>query len=149
MVEPLILGFLFASTDEIDRFFKAFKLDEIVALIRKYDCERHCYFMSRNDAMLQKSKEKYPVIGTCVGAGDRPLEMVERAIAIGAGEIQLVRWAYNQEMINKAHANGIRCNMFWSDDPVEAVEMLKSGIDCILTNDYLAIANATENIRKG
>ena len=40
--------------------------------------------------------------------------------------------------------NGIRCNMFWSDDPVEAVEMLKSGIDCILTNDYLAVKVAVE-----
>lgn len=102
--------------------------------------------MSRNDAILQKAKEKYPVIGTCVGAGDKPLEMVERAIAIGAEKIQLVRWAYNQEMIDKAHANGIRCNMFWSDDPVEAVEMLKSGIDCILTNDYLAVKTQVEKL---
>lgn len=115
------------------------KLDEMVALIRKYDCERHCYFMSRNDEILKKSKEKYPLIGVCVGAGEKPFEMVERAIAVGAEKIQLVRWAYNQEMIEKAHENGIRCNMFWSDDPKEAVGMIKNGIDCILTNDYLAV----------
>ncbi len=122
------------------------KLDEIAGLIRKYDCERHCYFMSRNDKMLKKAKEKYPLIGVCIGAGDKPFEMVERAIAVGAEKIQLVRWAYNQEMIEKAHANGIRCNMFWSDDPKEAVEMIKSGIDCILTNDYLAVKTHVETL---
>ena len=128
-----------------DGDFAEDKLDDIVGLIRKYDCERHCYLMSKNDAMLKKSKEKYPLLGICVGAGDRPLEQVERAIAIGAQKIQLVRWAYNQEMIEKAHANGIRCNMFWSDDPIEAVEMIKNGIDCILTNDYLRVKNGVEN----
>lgn len=115
------------------------KLDEIATLIRKYDCERHCYFMSRNDEMLKIAKEKYPLIGICVGAGDTPLEMIDRAVAIGAGKVQLVRWAYTQDMIEKAHANGIRCNMFWSDDPKEAVKLIKSGIDCILTNDYLSV----------
>ena len=120
------------------------KLDEMAGLIRKYDCERHCYFMSRNDDLLKKAKEKYPLIGVCIGAGAKPLEMVERAIAVGAEKIQLVRWAYNQEMIDKAHANGIRCNIFWSDDPKEAVEMIKSGIDCILTNDYLAVKTEVE-----
>ena len=120
------------------------KLDEMAGLIRKYDCERHCYFMSRHDNMLKKSKQKYPLIGVCVGAGPRAWEIVERAIEIGAEKIQLVRWAYNQEMIDKAHANGIRCNIFWSDDPKEAVELIKSGIDCILTNDYLAVKTEVE-----
>ena len=120
------------------------KLDEMAGLIRKYDCERHCYFMSRHDNMLKKSKQKYHLIGVCVGAGPRAWEIVERAIEIGAEKIQLVRWAYNQEMIDKAHTNGIRCNIFWSDDPKEAVELIKSGIDCILTNDYLAVKTEVE-----
>lgn len=124
------------------------KLDEIVVLIRKYDCERHCYFMSRNDEKLKKAKEKYPLIGVCVGAGDRAWEIVDRAIEIGAKKVQLVRWAYNQEMIDKARANGIRCNIFWSDDPMEGVEMLKSGIDCILTNDFLAVKTEVDKYLK-
>ena len=39
-------------------------------------------------------------------------------------------------MIDKAHANGIICNVFWADDPNEAKELLEMGMDTILTNDY-------------
>jgi len=44
-------------------------LDEMAALIHKYDAEKHCYFTSRNDEMLVLSKSRYPEIGICVGAG--------------------------------------------------------------------------------
>jgi glycerophosphoryl diester phosphodiesterase len=49
---------------------------------------------------------------------------------------------------NKAHANNIRCNFFYSDDPEEAVKLLEMGVDTLLTNDYLAIANATRHLVK-
>ena len=45
-------------------------------------------------------------------------------------------------MVLKAHENGIRCNVFWSDDPAEAQKFIDMGIDCILTNDYLTVSNA-------
>ena len=41
-----------------------------------------------------------------------------------------------------AHAHGIRCNIFWSDDPAEAAEWLDWGMDVILTNDYQRMADA-------
>ena len=47
-----------------------------------------------------------------------------------------------QAMIDKAHENGILCNVFWSDDPEEAQRFLDMGIDTILTNDYNRIAQA-------
>ena len=37
-------------------------LEEIVELIRRYDCEKYCYFMSRNDEMLKRAKEYEPSI---------------------------------------------------------------------------------------
>jgi hypothetical protein len=39
-------------------------------------------------------------------------------------------------MIDKAHENGIICNVFWSDDPAETEKFLDMGIDVILSNDY-------------
>ena len=48
-------------------------------------------------------------------------------------------------MIDKAHANGIICNVFWSDDPEEAKQFLNMGIDTILTNDYNLVAQAVKN----
>jgi len=43
-------------------------------------------------------------------------------------------------MIDKAHKNGIICNVFWSDDAQEAKEFIEMGIDTILTNDYNSIS---------
>lgn len=117
------------------------KIEEIVGLIHKYDCEKHVYFMSGNDEALKKAKAYAPQIRVCVGGGKTPWQIVDRAIAIGAEKVQLFRPYFNQEMVDKAHAHGIRCNVFWSDDIETTKEYLDMGIDCILTNDYLQIAN--------
>ena len=120
-------------------------MDEIIALIRQYDCEKYCYIVSRNDNTLKKIKECAPDIGVCVGAGKTPWQIVDRAIAIGADKVQLVKPHFNQEMIDKAHAHGIRCNVFWADDPEKAMQYLKMGIDTVLTNDYLSVYNAVKD----
>ena len=44
-------------------------------------------------------------------------------------------------MIDQAHANNIKCNIFWSDDPKEACEFLDMGIDTILTNNLHLMKN--------
>ncbi len=119
-------------------------LEEIVALIRKYDCQKHCYFMTSNDEILSRIRTYAPDINVCVGwdGNKEPLSMVERAIKIGAQKVQLFKPYFNEETVKFAHANGIRCNVFWSDDPEEARKYREMGIDTILTNDYLAIKNA-------
>ena len=43
-------------------------------------------------------------------------------------------------MIDKAHANGIICNVFWADEPELAREYLDMGIDVILTNEYQLVS---------
>ena len=65
---------------------------------------------------------------------------MDNAIKYKCEKLQFVKPYINREMIEKAHANGIRCNVFWSDDPAEAVEFLDLGVDTILTNHYLEIA---------
>ena len=54
--------------------------------------------------------------------------------------MQLFKPYFDQAMIDKAHAHGIKCNVFWSDDPDEARTFLDMGIDCILTNDFLRVS---------
>lgn len=50
-------------------------------------------------------------------------------------------------MIDKTHANGIKCNIFWSDDPEETKEFLEMGIDTILTNDYNIVSQAVKEFK--
>jgi glycerophosphoryl diester phosphodiesterase len=117
-------------------------------LIKKYDCEKHVYFMTTNDEMIKKVKKNYPQMRCCVGAGKAPWEMVDRAIALGAEKVQLFKPYFNQEMIDKAHEYGILCNVFYADDPDEAQKYLDMGIDCILTNDYNAISQIVDEYKK-
>ena len=134
-----------------DMNFPDSKMKEIVGLIRKYDCAKHVYFMTRNDEMIKKVKQYAPDISVCVGwdRNQDPLSIVKRAIALGAQKVQLYKPYFTQESVDLAHEHGIICNVFWADNPEEAIRYRNMGIDCILTNDYLAIKNAlAENASK-
>ncbi len=128
---------------ELDRPYPTELVQKIVDLLRQYDCEAHCYLMLTSDEDIRRFKAAAPEIACCVGHDDRrPWEIVDRAITLGAQKVQLFKPFYNQEMIDKAHAHGIRCNLFYADDPDEARRAIEMGVDTILTNDYLQIASA-------
>lgn len=120
------------------------RLKKLLELIRKYDCIGHVYIMSGSDAVLRQLKAMEPKLTLCCGGGDAPEQIVERAIGIGCQKVQLVKGHFTQEMIYKAHRSGILCNVFWSDDEVEAREFLRMGVDTILTNEYVRIASVVK-----
>lgn len=123
-------------------------LAKIVSLIKKYDCEKYVYFMCGIDEILEMLQRDYPEIPRCCGAGDGKWEIVDRAIKYGCRKVQLFKPYFNQEMIDKAHENGIICNVFFADDPEEAKKFLDMGIDVILTNNYNAVAQAVAEREK-
>ena len=116
------------------------QLRKLVDLIFKYDCEKHVYIMTGNDTVLKQLKEMAPHLLLCCGAGMQPWQIVDRAIEIGCQKVQLFKPYFDQAMVDKAHAHGIRCNVFYADDPEEAQRYLDMGIDTILTNNYRVIA---------
>ena len=118
-------------------------MEKIVALVRKYDCARHAYFMLEKDEDIQMFKAYAPDIPICVGHDfTRNWAIVDRAIELGAQKVQFFKPYFNQEMIDKARAHGIICNMFYADDIEEARRYLEMGIDTILTNEYHLVAQA-------
>ena len=123
-------------------------LEEIVRLIHKYDCEKYVYFMSGNDNVLEQLIKTAPHIPRCCGAGDAPLEIVDRAIKYDCRKLQFTKPHFDQAMIDKAHQKGIVCNVFWSDNEEETRQFLEMGIDTILTNNYLKIAQVVKNYKK-
>ena len=120
------------------------KFRSILALIDKYDMRKHVYFMATTDVM-ERALQEAPDIARCMSAAPEPWAIVDRAIEYKCLKVQLYKPYFNQEMIDKAHANNIRCNVFWSDDIQEAQSFLDMGIDCILTNDYWNIASLLRN----
>lgn len=114
-------------------------------LIDKYDCRKHVYFMSGFDDILEKARRLAPDINRCCGASHEisgRWAIVDRAIKYDCRKVQLYLEYFNQDMIDYAHRNGIRCNYFYKDDIEGAKEMMAMGVDCLLTNDYLKISYA-------
>lgn len=130
-------------------------LREIVRLIDQYDCRRHCYFMSGNPAILRQLRAMAPDIPRCAGTDDNPYtDLVQKALDTDATKIQLFQpyfeanggLEYVRRTIERAHEQGLRCNVFYADDPAEAQEYIRLGADTILTNDYWRVAQAVKSV---
>ena len=74
--------------------------------------------------------------------------LTKMAYKLGAKKVQLYKPYFNRESVELAHANGIKCNVFWSDDAAETKEFLDMGIDTILTNDYNLISQIVQEYKK-
>ena len=117
-------------------------LESILSLIDKYDCRRHVYFVTDDIELMAMLQEKAPDICRCMDGSKKPTIAVEHAILYGCKKIQFVKDCVNRDLIQAAHANGIRCNLLGTDDPEEAQQFLKMGVDTILTNHYYRVERA-------
>ena len=119
-------------------------VEKMVSLIDAYDARAHVYFMSENIALHRQLAAAAPDIPRCMGHNFRcPDSIVERAIECGCAMVQLFKPHFTAETVRKAHAAGLRCNVFFANDPAEAKRYLEMGIDTILTDEYQLIAGET------
>lgn len=127
------------------------RAQKIIDLLYEYDCEQHCYIMSSDPELHQILSELSPNLRRCMGAfgGEQDhARLVDVAIELKCDKVQFYKphfKYFSPDMIEKAHAHGIKCNLFWSDDCDETVKYLDMGMDTILTNDYLKIANTVKD----
>lgn len=136
--------------DDVEYSEETFR--KILALIDKYDCRPYIYFMTGNDSLLRMAKRLAPDICRCCGEHERVIRreeapgIVDRAIEHGCQKVQLFKPFFTKEDIDKAHAHGIICNVFYSDDPDEAQEFLDMGVDTVLSNNYCVVAERVKKI---
>ncbi len=129
-------------------------VQKLVRLIHKYDCRRHVYFTNGKPAVLRQLQEAAPDIARCATGGyDLSYDLVQKALDYGCKKIQLNRANfkyfapdYVEDVCRRAHEAGLRVNLFWCDDPEEAKQFIAKGVDTVLTNDYLAVSKAVEQM---
>ena len=124
------------------------RAEKIYKLLKKYDCIQHSYIMSSDDEFHAIFNEIAPEVVRCQGAKADKWSIVNDAIDNGCKKVQLFKPYINQQMIDKAHKHGIICNVFFADDPKEAIDYLEMGIDTILTNNYLEVSKAVNEWKK-
>ena len=127
-----------------ERFSRPF-IKKIADMLIEYDCAQHAYFMA-SQSVMEAALEVADWVPRCMAAGanKEKLEIVDRAIAYQCCKVQFFKPYFNQELIDRAHRLGIRCNFFHCEDPVEARQLFEMGIDTILANDYWNIAKVKE-----
>lgn len=120
-------------------------LRKVLDLIDAYDARRHVYFMTSSGKLHDQIARLAPDIIRCMGNGNfrDNHSIIESALAHQCQMVQLFKPYFDQATIEKAHAAGLRCNVFWSDDTEEAKRFLEMGADTILTNDYQPISDST------
>jgi glycerophosphoryl diester phosphodiesterase/predicted amidohydrolase len=115
----------------------------IADLIRKYDCAGYVYIAGDRDVM-KAALDFAPELARCCLCGQQDYSIVENAIKYKCQKLQFFKPFFTQNMIDEAHRNGIRCNIFWSDDADETRRFLEMCIDTILSNDFLTVKMALE-----
>ena len=106
--------------------------------IDSFDC-RDCVYLTGSAAVMEAALALAPDIERCCLEGNKDYTIVKHAMKYQANKVQFRAQFFTPEMIAEAHANGIRCNVFYTDDPAQARAFFAMGIDTVLTNDCVKI----------
>lgn len=116
--------------------------------LAKNEAERKEAFLKFN-ADIKQFKAYAPDIAVCIGHDfSRNWAIVDRAIELGVERLQFYKPYYNQEMVDKAHAHGIICNVCWSNTREETEHFVKMGMDVILTDEFKRVQNWVKEFAK-
>lgn len=112
-------------------------VEKTIRLLEAFQCKKHAYIAGHRQTILA-ARQIDPKITICCMEGQNEMSVVENAIKYGCEKVQFFKPYCTDKLPDKvrlAHANGIICNMAWSDDVAETEKFLAMGIDCILTNN--------------
>ena len=111
---------------------------DVVEAIARHDCREYIY-LTGDAAVMEAALTLAPGIERCCLEGNKDYTIVKHAIRYKARKVQFRAEYFTPEMIDEAHAGGIRCNVFYTDDPARAREFFNIGIDTVLTNNCMKI----------
>lgn len=92
------------------------------------------YIAGDAGSVLQTAMELFPEIPrACLISQDGSMRQIELAKKYACRYVQFGRGVHENE-IRCAHEKSLICNLFWSDEPEDARNYVRQGIDIILTN---------------
>lgn len=116
-------------------------LMNILHLLDSYHCRDYAYICGQAD-VLYAAQKIAPDIPRCCLEGHMNYTIVDHALRYDCKKLTFTKGFTTKEMIDKAHANNIICNIFWADDMEEAKAYFDTGIDCVLTNNFQPVSLA-------
>ncbi len=113
----------------------------LLDIIDRHHARDRVYVAGTKDVLRTAIRMAPDITRDCI-EGDSNYTIVEDALRYGCKKLQFIKLFLTQKMIDEAHKHGIVCNMFWADDPDEALAYHGLGIDTILTNNFLNVKRA-------
>lgn len=109
--------------------------------VRRMKLLEHVIFSSFHSPWLVRIKLKFPRARTAFISEDRDLDMVKIALNLEAEAIHASSRITNRKLIEKAHANGLKFNVWIVNRPWGMRKIVKLGADGIITDrpDILAV----------
>lgn len=104
------------------------------AMIGEKSLTDTAYVSLGTEAALQTAHDYAPdVARACLVCQDDSSKSIAVAQRWACKRIQFFRQV-TRDQIHQAHEAGLICNLFWSDQPEDAMRYVRNGIDVILTN---------------
>jgi len=113
----------------------------IIDALGRFGCRESVYFTG-GAAVMEAALALAPDIERCCQAGNKDFTIVKNALKYKAQKLQFFVPYFNQALVGEARRHGIRCNFYFADDPDDARELLRTGIDTVLTNNCVQVLNA-------
>lgn len=114
----------------------------LVALIKKYDCEKYVYFTSNDQLILADLSLNYPSFTRCFQGED-----ISVAQKYGCKKIEFDAQLLSFDKVRRAHEKGFVCSTFVVNNE-DVDKYLNMGVDVIITFDYNEIQHKVAKTEK-
>lgn len=109
-------------------------IKELVRLTEKYNASNSVYFAASPGELewMQRLAPRIPRVA--IQLPKDKIDIYTMAKEYGCSGVQFWRGMFDRELIEKLHAEGIWCNLFYADECEEYEKYFDMGIDTLLTN---------------
>ena len=107
---------------------------ELVKLVEKYDAWENVYFAGSPSELEWMEKVAPEIPRTAIQLPKDTVEIYEMATKYHCTGVQFWLGMFDEALIEKMHAAGIRCNLYYADTPEDYDKYFAMGIDTLLTN---------------
>ena len=109
-------------------------IKELVKLVEKYDAWNSVYFAGSSSELEWMEKVAPEIPRTAIQLPKDTVEIYEMATKYHCTGVQFWLGMFDEALIEKMHAAGIRCNLYYADTPEDYDKYFAMGIDTLLTN---------------
>ncbi|MBE6561575.1 MAG: hypothetical protein E7662_10670 [Ruminococcaceae bacterium] len=107
---------------------------ELQAMINRYNAHEHAYFAGQTPQLAWMRKLAPEIPRTAIQSPRDKIHIFDMAKEYGCSRVQFWLGMFDAELIDRLHADGIRCNLFHAENAEGYETYFGMGMDVLLTN---------------